>query len=690
MSRERFVLFLRSKVGNVRGIGNRVSRRCTAAAVFRMGAGMERREFATIVKKLEGRAKRLPRMYRLGVLAQAVFGTIFFHLLFLVAVLAIGGAAFLLWRDGADSGWAAIVIVAALFPAGFAIRALSFRFEPPRGVEATRERSAALWRMIDEQRATLRAGRVHQVLLTSEFGASIVQTPRRGMIFGYRTTLMCGVPLMLHLDAAQFATVVAHELGHLAGKHGAASAWGYRVQRVWMRVLEQTQGRPGHPMAKFAKWFVPRFNARSIVLCRAMEHRADQASADVCGVDCVGDTLLRAYLLTPPVQKFWERTWRRAGVEKNAPVGVFHDLAKLEESDDEAALRDELARELAVRTQPESTHPSLTERLAALGYFERHGTTADVARAAPVDAASRLPLPPASKVSAARTLYGERYEVVLTGVGEAWATDVGEIWDQRHAEMLMNRGKLALLDQMAAAGTLSPDDAVDRARIVEFVEGDERLLAVIEEAVALHPSNASAHFQKGRVLLERHDAAGVASLDRAMQLDPTSTDGASALIRVYHAHRNDHDEAEQAARRADQESRRIAMAEQERGYISADSDVQAHDLPAQDVRRLVAILRTLAWAERAYLVRRAVQHYPELPAYALLVFVKPSLLPWVMRRRVAFVHYELRSRMRYTDRHAVQFVLGNDQSALALRGRFKRSPQYCVYDARRKSSGGVP
>ena len=142
---------------------------------------------------------------------------------------------------------------------------------------------------IDALRKQLKAIKIHEIILTDEFNAGIMQTPRLGVFGWYKNTLILGLQLLLALSPEQARAVLAHEFGHLSGNHSRLNGWIYRARTSWYRVMDafdRTGGWGTGPMRKFFDWYAPYFNAYSFALARANEAAPDVASGHSaeCGV----------------------------------------------------------------------------------------------------------------------------------------------------------------------------------------------------------------------------------------------------------------------------------------------------------------------------------------------------------------------------------------------------------------------
>jgi hypothetical protein len=180
--------------------------------------------FASLVARLELQARRAPRRYQWKVVALAVLGNAYLLavlalvltlLLTLIASIAVLQAAAL----------KVMVVVGVLLV--LIGKSLWVKVQTPQGHAVTPEQAPELFVSIRRLRRSMRAPRIHEVLVTDDFNAAVVQVPRLG-IFGWpKNHLLIGLPLMRALTVDQFEAVLAHEFAHLAHGHGRLANWVY-------------------------------------------------------------------------------------------------------------------------------------------------------------------------------------------------------------------------------------------------------------------------------------------------------------------------------------------------------------------------------------------------------------------------------------------------------------------------------
>lgn len=255
-------------------------------------------QFEALVREAETLAKTSPSRYKLGILFYTLLGYLFIFgilfLLFSLAGVAIGSAflstaLFLILLKKK--------LIFVLIPAiWILLKALWVRFDPPTGYVLKLKDYPVLAREIKALQARLKTIRVHQVILTPEFNAAVVQTPRLGIFGWYRNTLILGLELLLSLSPEQARAVLAHEFGHLSGNHSQFKGWIYRVRTTWDRITQAYSGIDSwgaQLMFKFFNWYSPRFSAYTFPLARMNEYEADAIAAQITSPQTVAEALVK-------------------------------------------------------------------------------------------------------------------------------------------------------------------------------------------------------------------------------------------------------------------------------------------------------------------------------------------------------------------------------------------------------------
>jgi len=563
-------------------------------------------QWDALVRKLEPLARENPRRYstRLALLAGVGYAYIAIALLGLIALGAL-----VVYVALSSAG----ILLKFLIPIGAVmlviLRSLWVKIEPPEGVPVTRRDAPDLFQMLAEVRATVNGPKVHRVLVDGQLNAGIVQIPRLGPIGWQKNYLLIGLPLLEALSPDELRAVIAHEFGHLSKRHGRFSAWIYRIRLTWFQLLaglEQRRSMASGLFRRFFEWYVPYFDAHSFVLMRAHELEADRAAAEVAGARNAAAALAHIRFADRALAtEYWPNLFKRARTEQEPPEAAFAPMTQFLPTVRSRTEREQwLRNDLALPADTTDTHPSLADRMAALG----------------VDPDELLGSGDGAVGTAGDRFLGEARPALLEQVERQWREAVRSTWQEEWEEA--EKGRLRLGD-LREQGDLSPDDLREQAILTEQLEDAEQALPIYEAVLSRAPDDAQSHFAIGRILLERSDEHGLEHLERAMEADPEAVLPACQIAFGY---LSDHDRTEEADRyraRAEQHMQLLEQATEERRDVVADDEFEPHDLSEDLVRQIRRTLSTFSEVADAYLVQKRVEHLRnEYPLYVIGVVPK--------------------------------------------------------------------
>jgi len=596
---------------------------------------MDPQRYEQLVSELEALGRTRPDVIRRRVRWLVVLG---YAYLFLVLVAMLAGIAALVWMV-AHFQAAGLVVKLAIPIVGMMVvilRSLWVKVDAPKGRALTPGTAPALETRVEEIRRALDAPHADTVLLTTDFNASVTQVPRLGILGWPKTYLSLGVPLMLALQPRELDAVLGHEFGHLSGAHPKLGLWLYRMSRTWDQLLTklQRERRWGHKLFEpFVRWYAPRTQAYGFVLSRRDEYEADADAARVVSAGAMADALVALEVEGLALSEHvWPSIWRRAEDEPQAPDRCWSTLVTQLQGDVPEHQRTAwLGTALARRASNDNTHPSLKERLDALGVDAPEIGT----RGRPSANVNAAPW-----TSAAEHYLGALTPELLTMLDEDWRAEAAEHWRERYEKVQRQRTVLADLDAREAAGEpLTSDELWTRAG-VECEFGDATsAIATLHSLLAAEPELGHAQLLLGRLLLDEDDESGVAHVRRAMTLSSRWAVGASMLYEFYSRHGRDEDA------RAMEQVQRDYAAEMRRA-LDERSEFKKSD-------SLLPVLITTELRDR---VRGAVQ-YDDRVAKVLIAQKATSHVPDYPMLVVVVVPKRWRSGFAAKDRALAQDVL---------------------------------
>lgn len=576
---------------------------------------MDDSRFEKLVTRLESTAQASPSWYMARVLVVVLLGFVILAVamlfalvpavlfLALILLLATHGAGVLLLLFKLGKLIALLILpVWAMFKS--AVQMLFTRFPRPEGRELTAQEAPALFAQLAELRQKLRTPRIHHVLLTDELNAAIVQYPRFGLFGFEQNYLILGLPLLQVVSEEEALAIVAHEFGHLSGKHSRLGGYLYRLRSTWGRIQqlsEQWEGWIARQVARLFRWYAPYFNAYTFVLARQNEYAADRLSVQLTSAQRAANALLRVNFAAQfEDDVFWPSIQRHI-LTMPQPLSDRSQMwqQSVSEQLDEASRLRYLTQAQQQKTDHLDTHPAINDRLHAM--------------AMPLDeAAARALVPPT--YSAADRWLSPALVQIRQEFDTRWQESVRARWEERHAELCQCQQRL---DDLQGRETLSVAEQWQFVLDTQALKPESNVLPWLEAILTADPTHTPARYQRGAVLLAHGEEAGIRELETAMGQDPMLTLSGCQLAWQFFRERD-------PTQAAQYQSRWQARAEYEQRVhwefqsLPADATLDVHDLSAETAAQIHQILQTHGKGiRRAYLLRRILKSDASLHDYVL-------------------------------------------------------------------------
>lgn len=599
------------------------------------------------------------KLYKFKLFLLALLG---YAYIFSVVALLLALIALLFWTILTGKGLNSFVIqleIALIVVTAIILRSLWVRLPSPEGVQLAKHAQPLLFEMLDQIRRAVRGPRLHAVLLTEEFNASIASVPRLGLFGWPRHYLVIGLPLIYVMPVDEFRAAIAHEMGHLAGAHGRFSNWIYRINSTWFRLMLQLTGKREWASIlfnRFFRWYVDYFGSYSLTLLRSHEFAADRCAAKAVSAGATAGALVRVAVYRRFVHQFWNDVWQRTRSESSPPAAFSELVEWLGRGAPENRARRWLEEALAGEAGRRDPHPLLSERLEAIG--------------------EEAQLPHATTQPAAEFYLQDDLQRLIAELNRNYKERVREEWEHFHQEFRASTDELNELERKAAEAELSVGEAYERACLTAAAGNSERALVLYREVLDRDPDHALTNFQLGRLLLSGKQDEGIRFLERAMDLNEDYTLTACQIAHDYLTTQSaaNHIDAQKYLRRAAAQSQVQENARAERNEVSFLDRLAAHDLSNENVEQLRRELEQDATVREAYLVRKEVKYRPDKPFYALGVVVnrpwyKQVVRQWSFTRQFA---YQLRSPVEI-----YSFELGGHDKR--LRATFRNVANSLIY-----------
>lgn len=578
-------------------------------------------QYISLIQDLEESAAKNRQLYEIKIFLLTILGYAYFVgliVLFFAPIPVVGVLLFLapgqigrILLFGAKIWWALIPGIGIYFGfIGSAIKSVTAKIPDPEGIQIIRSEAPELFEFVDTTCEKLEARKPEKILVTDSFNAAVVTMPRFG-IFGRKVLLLLGMPLMKALSPEQLEAVLAHEIGHISGKHGVFAKWAYQMREAWGRLIdsqEATQHKFASLYKGFVDWYFPYFTAYSFVLMREQEKEADIEAAELVGVKPVGEALVVMETKGRTLDEdFWSAVHKENIASETPTERLFsrmlNSLAFV--SEDRAVSTLEMA--IRVPTDLEDTHPSLADRLRLIGYW----TSGDLPA-----------LPQPAETDAAKRYLGKTGERIIDQFDGSWTEQVGQMWKARYDHFQELGKRIGELEEKRAVGELSHDELREMARLLTERDGVAAATNVIEEAAERFPDEAVAWYNLGLARLSADDERGLTALERSVELDRTFKLDAYQLAFSYLRGKGRLDEARKYASSIDAQQELIEKAQKERANILPGDKFEIHNLSKDFIDTIPGKIAGLDEITGLYAVHKVLEYMPEIPYRVLFVDVR--------------------------------------------------------------------
>jgi Zn-dependent protease with chaperone function len=579
---------------------------------------MKYEQYLSLIQELEVYAEKSPRMYRYKVSALAALGYLYIiglillflslpALLILLLILA-PNAIVRIFFELIKLWWLILPGLGIFFGfLGGAIKALWSKIPEPPGIELDKNASPELRSFINDTCKALKAQKPAKILISDEFNAAVITLPRFGL-FGRKVYLMLGLPLMRGISPEQFEAVIAHEIGHISGRHGGFAKWAYQLRDTWGRFIE-AQELQEHRLAalykKFVDWFFPYFTAYSFVLMRGHEREADAYVVRSIGSKALGEALITLEATGNSINTtFWDEVNAENRAGKDMSGNMFGRMLDFVATRDDREDMEVVAKALEVPTDYTDSHPSLADRLKHIGYWNGEG----------------MPNIPTKPVKSAE-------EHFLKGVTEdfikqfdlEWDTNIAEKWKIAREYNQKNADRLAELEEKSSAGELTAEELYEKAAIIGEREGNAAAMPVLREILASFPEHVDAHYVLGNLLLNADDETGFSFLNKAEELDPHYRLGVNEAVFNYLRRKGRYEEAKPYAAIMEEQYETVQKAEADRNAVNPADEFEASGKPPGELEPIWKKLEFFKEIRALYLVKKVLKMYPEPPVFVLFL-----------------------------------------------------------------------
>lgn len=488
------------------------------------------------------------------------------------------------------------------------VEALWVRVPQPSGKRVTRAGSPRLIQSIESVAARLDAPLPDTILVTGEFNAAAAELPRFGIFGPPRRYLLIGLPLLDALGVDEARAVIAHELAHLTRRHGRSRVLVARISTSWTALAMHIAAHRRYVAwlyLPFFRWYLPRLQAASDKLSRGHEHESDELAALATKPAVMASALLRMAVQRRRLTRdFIRNIFSESSREPRPPADLGVQVERfLQAPIHTSDLTRDVTASLEERTAEGDTHPSLSERVAALGISTDVGKLAEVLHET------------ASVGGSASELLGEKRCVKLRAqLGPDFVVPFTERWREL-------RNLVDMWQSPDGAKRSGKEATVAYAKWAGRTEPPPDAIVTLRAARELAPEDYELGIQLAALLLDEAQSDGLEEaipiLEEVAASDSVFAFAACDLLRQAFLRSGRASElAPIDAREAELRESNLAMV-QERSTVGPDDDLVAATLPGPALAKLVEWLRARPDVYRAFLVIKRTEEFKDAPFYIL-------------------------------------------------------------------------
>ncbi|MEQ1557955.1 MAG: M48 family metallopeptidase [Methyloglobulus sp.] len=379
-------------------------------------------------------------IYRYAGLGYAVifFQRLLFHFSAAVFGIAIG----LISNDAMSrfvefSGYG---LVYALFLASLTTNPFK-KHNQAKGYELTAQSCPVLFEELDQLREKQPAPHLHKIILNHEHSCSLQIVPYFTFLGVHQYTLSLSMEQLLIISPDEMRTVLAHEWGHLAGKHDVLAVRMTNIisyMKFYIYVLEKFRFVK---LLDYMERLLINLVAYKIVLARQDEYLADAVSAKLTNTKETAKCLTTCCVIGNWLaEQYWLPLYDLARILPKPELTPFTTLrsfvSEYRFSQNELAAL--IQHTLAIKANPYLIHPTLRQRLSALD-------------AEPTCSGN-------FSQSAAETWFGSQLDDLLAIVDKQWQQHYTAAWGKWHESKQTVHSAEVILDP-SSAGTLFCDES---------------------------------------------------------------------------------------------------------------------------------------------------------------------------------------------------------------------------------------
>jgi len=279
------------------------------------------------------------------------------------------------------------------------------------------------------------------------------------------------------------------------------------------------------------------------------------------------------------------------------PWSGLHDFLR---NSKDPKLQERLDQAILVNTDISDTHPSLKDRLAALKVSAK--------------------LPKATEENAAKIWLADQYTNVINEFDQGWFEENKQSWEEHYQYVTQSKADLSKL-RNKTIGELSDEELWQRGQL----EGDfgerQDAIKLISQYRARQPDNVNAAYLLGCYFMADNNEKCLALFEQALSSQELAYNACANAFQFL-TDSGKHEEAQRWRTRAEKANQVLNEADAERQRLNPGEPLEKVDLNHETVQAVIAKLKESKKIKKAWIAKKTVKYYPEVPAIAVAVIGK--------------------------------------------------------------------
>lgn len=268
---------------------------------------------------------------------------------------------------------AAILLVLIGIGAAFSWAIFKLKFSLPTGLDVTEEKFPHLTKLIEELRSEFGKPKIDRVIIRDKYEIRVIKTPRSGMPFLNKRTLIIGLPVLQTMSPLYFRALLARRIGQLSTQHTPVTTRLYFLNDIWSQFkisCKHSKNIVAKVLGYFFQLYSPLYQSVLKPLLQAEELEADSYGMDLIHSDDMAECVVYEEVVIEFLnKKFWPKIYHMAKRSKTPEFMPYSQMTKVVKA---GITDDEISTTIQAALKLDSNHPglvpSLAKRLNHLGH----------------------------------------------------------------------------------------------------------------------------------------------------------------------------------------------------------------------------------------------------------------------------------------------------------------------------------